>query len=467
MNKLYKISFVIFLVVSLISLTACGGHGGGGNNNSTPEAISEMTAVRLSLGAVVDNITDIIGYTPNSVREVRASITISDKLKDLAKGEIINKIIPSNSINEFMTGKGANDVADWIKSPTYLNESNKKLVLGYCDKYEENQRYNVALYEAKEGAGTILTKIVTLPTETAAVAVSYLNDGNGNNSTFVFVIKQNGEFEGRTFKGTNDTVTFDSDNNSAFVYGKDGEMTYHNDESFEVVKLDGTKVSSSSPLIEAFKSAINTLKIAGQLRTGKDGKSDSATIKENQLTQIPQILVFLGDGDKLDQYMNYSTIEEFINDNNITNKFLPKYLEDYEKVRIGDYNGNLPYYSGATAEATLRLALSVIDKDSAHIVTKVAGQDDGLYIVAISYLTVNEKEYTVAVGAQMIKGSNGIFLEAKMFEGKHNDVNYQSTDNEKRNIKVIGTAKVDYVTEEDIPGTITVNGKTITFNAAE
>ena len=390
-------------------------------------------------------ITDIIGYTPNSVREVRASITISDKLKNLAKGEIINKIIPSNSINEFMTGKGANDIADWIKSPTYLNESNKKLVLGYCDKYEENQRYNVALYEAKEGAGSILTKIVTLPTETAAVAVSYLNDGNGNNSTFVFVIKQNGEFEGRTFKGTNDTVTFDSDNNSAFVYGDKTQMTYQNDESFEVVNLDGTSVSSSSPLIEAFKSAINTLKIAG----------------------LPQILVFLGDGDKLDQYMNYSTIEEFINDNNITNKFLPKYLEDYEKVRIGDYNGNLPYYSGATAEATLRLALSVIDKDSAHIVTKVAGQDDGLYIVAISYLTVNEKEYTVAVGAQMIKGSNGIFLEAKMFEGKHNDVNYQSTDNEKRNIKVIGTAKVDYVSEEDIPASITVNGKTVTFNAAK
>ena len=42
---------------------------------------------------------------------------------------------------------------------------------------------------------------------------------------------------------------------------------------------------------------------------------------------------------------------------------------------------------------------AVIDKDYAHIVTKVAGQDNGLYIVSISYLTINDKEYTVAVGA--------------------------------------------------------------------
>ncbi|MBR4570165.1 MAG: hypothetical protein IKO19_05810, partial [Candidatus Riflebacteria bacterium] len=229
---------------------------------------------------------------------------------------------------------------------------------------------------------------------------------------------------------------------------------------------DGKAVSSSSPLIEGFKTAIYALKFGGQLRTGKDGQSNSAIIKENQLSQIPPVLVYIGDGSKLDKYMNYLTIDGFINDKDITNKFMPSDLEDYEKARIGDYSGSLDYYDGATAEATLRLALSVIDKDSAHIVTKVAGQDEGLYIVAISYLTINEKEYTVAVGAQMIRDSKGIFLEAKMFEGKHNDVNFRSTDNEKRNIKVIGTAKVDYVTEEDIPGTITVNGKTITFNAA-
>ncbi|MBQ2593675.1 MAG: hypothetical protein II567_10405, partial [Candidatus Riflebacteria bacterium] len=82
-------------------------------------------------------------------------------------------------------------------------------------------------------------------------------------------------------------------------------------------------------------------------------------------------------------------------------------------------------------------------------------------------LTINGKEYTVAAAGQMIRDSKGIFLEAKMFEGKHNDVNYQSTDNENKNIKVIGTAKVDYVSEEDIPASITVNGKTVTFNAAK
>ncbi len=458
----------IFLVVSLISLTACGGHGGGGKKNQTPQAISEMTAVRLSVGAVVNNITDIIGYTPNSVKEVRANISVSDKLNNLAKGEIINKIIPSKSMAEFMAGKGAGDTADWIKSPKYLkNESNNQLAVGYCDKYEENQKYNIALYEGREGAGTILTKIVTSPTETAAVAVSFLNDGNGNQTTLVFVVKQNGEFEGRTFKGINDTVTYNSDNYSSLVYGNDSQMTYQNDEAFEVVNFDGTSVTSSSPLIEGFKSALYALNFCGQLRTGQDGQSDSAKIIEKQLSQIPPILVFLGDGDKLDQYMNYSTIEDFINDSNITNKFLPKNLKDYEQVRIGDYDGNLPYYSGATAEATLRLALSVINKDSAHIVTKVAGQDNGLYIVSVSYLTINGKEYTVAAGAQMIRDSKGIFLEAKMFEGKHNDVNFQSNDNEKRNIKVIGTAKVDYKSEEEIPATITVNGKTVTFDVAK
>ena len=68
---------------------------------------------------------------------------------------------------------------------------------------------------------------------------------------------------------------------------------------------------------------------------------------------------------------------------------MPDDLEDYENVRIGDYNGTLKHYSGALATPTLRLALSVINKDTTKIVTKVAGQDNGLYIVSISYLTIN------------------------------------------------------------------------------
>ena len=107
-----------------------------------------------------------------------------------------------------------------------------------------------------------------------------------------------------------------------------------------------------------------------------------------------------------------------------------------------------------------KVQLLLPHKDFAHIVTKVAGQDNGLYIVSVSYLTINGKEYTVAAAGQMIRDSKGIFLEAKMFEGKKNDVNYQSSGE-------IGTAKVDYVSEEDIPASITVNGKTVTFNAAK
>ena len=475
MNKLYKISFVIFLVVSLISLTACGGHGGGGNNNPTPQAISEMTAVRLSVNTVISNITKILGYSApqSSNRTSQTNLSVPEKLKNLAYGEKINKLIPANSRNEFFKGLGPEPEKkeEWNQGLDYIvgsnSDSTNVLVAGFNDKYDPEQRYHVFLYEGKEGTGTILTKIVALPTDSYGVAISYLNDGNGNKSTFVFAFNLKGEFEGRIFKDINDKDTYNSENYSSMVYGDSKQMTYANEESIEIINTkDGKAVSSSSPLIEGFKTALYALKFAGQLRTGEDGQSNSAIIKENQLSQIPQVLLFLGDGSKLDEYMNYSTIDGFIYDNDITNKFMPSDIEVYEKVRIGDYIGNLPYYSGATAEATLRLALSVIDKDSAHIVTKVAGQDEGLYIVAVSYLTINEKEYTVAVGAQMIRDSKGIFLEAKMFEGKHNDVNFQSKDNEKRNIKVIGTAKVDYVTEEDIPGTITVNGKTITFNAA-
>ena len=474
MSKLYKISFAIFLVVSLLTLTGCGSSGGGGNNNQTPQAISEMTAARISVNSVVSNITKIIGFSApqSSFRTAQTNLSVPEKLKNIAYGEKINKLIPSNTANEFRKGLGPNGEAEWIQNSKWLvgtdQDSYNRLAGGTCDKFEENQRYHVFLYEGREGAGTILTKAVTLPTESYAVAVSYLDDGNGNKSTLVFAINQKGEFEGRIFKGVNDKDTYSSENYSSMVYGDKTQMTYVNEESIETINTsDGKAVSSSSPLIEGFKTVLNTLKFAGQLRTGEDEQSDSAIIKENQLSQIPQVLIYIGDGSKLDKYMNYSTIDGFINDADIINKFMPSDLEDYEKVRIGDYNGSLDYYSGATAEATLRLALSVIDKDSAHIVTKVAGQDNGLYIVSISYLTINDKEYTVAVGAQMIRDSKGIFLEAKMFEGKHNDVNFQSTDNEKRNIKVIGTAKVDYVSEEDIPASITVNGKTITFNAAE
>ena len=59
----------------------------------------------------------------------------------------------------------------------------------------------------------------------------------------------------------------------------------------------------------------------------------------------------------------------------------------------------------------------------------------------------------------MIRDSKGIFLEAKMFEGKRSDVNYQSSGE-------IGNATVDYKSETEIPVTITVNGKTQTYNAA-
>lgn len=469
MNKYCKISFSIFLVVALLTLTGCGSKGGsGGNKNQTPQAISEMTAARVSVNRVVANITDILGFNPqNSSRRSQSNLSVPEKLKNLAYGEKINKLIPANSRNEFFKGLGPEPEkkAEWNQGLDYIVGSNSDttnvLVAGFNDKYDPEQRYHVFLYEGKEGAGTILTKIVALPTESYAVAISYLNDGNGNKSTLVFAVNQKGEFEGRIFKDINDKDTYNSEDYSSMVYGTPTQMTYVNEESIEVINTkDGKAVSSSSPLIEGFKNALYALKFGGQLRTGKDGQSNSAIIKENQLSQIPQVLLFLGDGSKLDKYMNYSTIDSFINDKDITNKFMPSDLEDYEKARIGDYSGSLDYYSGATAKATLRLALSVIDKDSAHIVTKVAGQDDGLYIVSVSYLTINGKEYTVAVGAQMIRDSKGIFLEAKMFEGKKNDVNYQSTGE-------IGTAKIDYVSEEDIPGTITVNGKTVTFNAAE
>ena len=466
MNKLYKVFFAIFLVVSLLTLTGCGSSGGG-NKYIPPQAISEMTAARLSVGTVVSNITGIIGHTPSSVREVRASIAVPDKLKNLAKGEIINKIIPANSRNEFLKGLGPEPEKkeEWIQNTKYLkgsdNDSYNTLVVGTCDKYEENQRYNVALFEGKEGAGTILTKVIAIPDTAPAIAISYLDDGNGNKSTLVFVISKDGIFEGRIFKGTNDTATYDSDSYTSLVYGKEDQMTYQNDETFEVVKFDGTSVTSSSTLIEGFKSSLYALKFGGELRTGQDGQSDSAIVKENRLTFIPPSLYNLSSGEVLDEYMNYSTIEAFNNDTNIINKFMPKKLENYESVKIGDYNNDKQiYYKGPTATATLRLALSVIDKDFAHIVTKVAGQDNGLYIVSVSYLTINNKEYTVAAAGQMIRDSKGIFLEAKMFEGKKNDVNYQSSGE-------IGTAKIDYKSEEDIPASITVNGKTVTFNAAE
>ncbi len=474
MNKLYKISFVILLVVSLLTLTGCGSSGGGGSKEPTPQAISEMTGVRVSARTVIEHITDIIGFTPSSLRTSQNNIVISDKLQSVSNGEKINNLIPCNSRNEFFKGLGPNQENEWIQNSKYLkgsnNDSYNNLVVGTCDKYD-GQRYIVALYEGKEGAGTILTKIVTMPSESAAVAISYINDGNGNESTFAFAVKKNGDFEGRTFKGHKNNVAYNSDGfeSEVFYDNKTKQMTYANSETIEVIKLDdGSSISSSNPLIEGFKTSIYALKFGGQLRTGKDGDSNSAIIKENQLSQIPYVLIYIGDGSKLDKYMNYSTIDGFINDNDIVNKFMPKDLQDYEDARIGDYEGTtLDYYDGATAEATLRLALSVIDKDGAHIITKVAGQDNGLYMVAVSYLTINDKEYTVAVGAQMIRDSKGIFLEAKMFEGKHNDVNFQSKDNEKKNIKVIGTAKVEYVSETEIPGTITVNGKTVTFNAAE
>ena len=461
-NPFYKSLLAMFLIITLCSLTACGG-GGGGSKEPTPQAISEMTGVRVSAQTVVQNITKIISFTPSSIRTSQNNIVISDKLKSVSNGEKINNLIPANSRNEFFKGLGPNQENEWIQNSKYLvgsdNNSWNNLVVGTCDKYD-GQRYNVALYEGKEGAGTILTKIVTMPSESAAVAISYISDGNGNESTFAFAIKKNGDFEGRTFKGHQNKVAYNSDGYESEVFGNKTQMTYSNKETIEVVKMDGTSVSSTSPEIEGFKSALYALKFAGQLRTGEDGDSDSPIIYENRLTSLPPSLFNLSNGQCLDDYMKYSTIDGFNSDSSIDNKFMPVDLGDNEDARIGDYKGTLNYYSGVTATPTLRLALSVIDKDSTHIVTKVAGQDNGLYIVSISYLTINDKEYTVAVGAQMIRDSEGIFIEAKMFDGKRTNVNYTSSGE-------IGTAKVEYKSETEMPATITVNGKTVSFNDAD
>ena len=221
-----KMLLAIFLVVSLISLTACGGHGGGGNNNPTPQAISEMTAARVSVNTVVANITDILGFNPqNSSRRSQSNLSVPEKLKNLAYGEKINKLIPANSRNEFFKGLGPEPEkkAEWNQGLDYIVGSNSDttnvLVAGFNDKYDPEQRYHVFLYEGKEGAGTILTKIVALPAESYAVAISYLNDGNGNKSTLVFAVNQKGEFEGRVFKDINDKDTYYSENYSSMVYG--------------------------------------------------------------------------------------------------------------------------------------------------------------------------------------------------------------------------------------------------------
>jgi hypothetical protein len=446
-------------------LTACGG-GGGGSKSSSPQILSELTGTRLSVKPIVEKITKILVDPSLTIRTSTNNISISDKLKNVSNGEKINNLIPSNSRNEFWEGLGPNGEKEWIQNTKYLigsdNTSWNNLVIGTCDKYEQNQRYIVSLFEGKEGDGTIVTKVVTMPNESAAVALSYLNDGNGNQSTFAFVIKKNADFEGRIFKGHKNNVAYDSENYDSLVFGNKTQMTYQNKDTIEVVKIDGTPVSSTSPEIEGFKSTLYALKFAGQLRTGEDGESNSPFIYENKLTSLPTPLANLSNGEVLDEYMKYLAIEDFDRDSSIIYKFMPDDLEDYENVRIGDYNGSLKHYSGALATPTLRLALSVIDKDTTKIVTKVAGQDNGLYIVAVSYLTINNKEYTVAIGAQMIRDSEGVFLEAKMFEGKRTDVSY-FTQNDKGEI---GTAKVEYKSETEIPVTITVNGKTVTENAA-
>ena len=142
-----------------------------------------------------------------------------------------------------------------------------------------------------------------MPAESAAVAISYINDGNGNESTFAFAIKKNGDFEGRTFKGHKNNVAYNSDGHESEVFydSKTKQMTYANSETIEVVKLDGTPVSSSNPLIEGFKSSLYALKFGGQLRTGEDGQSNSAIVYENRLNQLPQDLKFIGNGNRLDK----------------------------------------------------------------------------------------------------------------------------------------------------------------------
>ena len=255
MNKFYRITLAILLIVSMFGLTACGG-GGGGSKDSSHYSITEMTGVRLSAKPVIEKITNIIGQQFGSSIRTAQNINISDKLKSVSNGEKINNLIPANSRNEFFKGLSPEGNIEWIQDSRYIigndNTSWNNLVVGFNDKYEPGQIYHVALFEGKEGDGTILTKIVTMPSESAAVAISYINDGNGNESTFAFVIKKNGEFEGRTFKGHNNNVAYNSEGYESEVYGNKTQMTYSNKETIEIVKMDGTPVSSTNPEIEGF-----------------------------------------------------------------------------------------------------------------------------------------------------------------------------------------------------------------------
>ena len=123
-------------------------------------------------------------------------------------------------------------------------------------------------------------------------------------------------------------------------------------------------------------------------------------------------------------------------------------------MKIGDYA------TEKLGEDVMRVALCVASKNNVSVVTKALGYDNNIYAVAVSYVTVGDKVYTLSYLVQMVRDENYCFLKGRVFEGRQTDVDFNSPD-------YLGEISVEKVSELEINIVYTsVNGETVKYNVA-
>ena len=245
-----------------ISKTASGG-------NDQPLAdegrFGEVKGVRFALKPLVENIDRLINLTTTS--SARADIIIPDSLSKYNTGKELKKIIPSTTIDEFMSNGNITNKTKVLDKKPIANDKDipdgKGTISMAVGRHTNGLNVGISVAEAKITVENqtinykVTVRFVAEPNGDAVVAIGTL-DGGASNFISAILFRTNkdaSEIVGKTFgKNMHDTLescdnySFDGDGNkTSDITGNTSQFCYtHTDGGTRVTQYDGTVVSTNN-----------------------------------------------------------------------------------------------------------------------------------------------------------------------------------------------------------------------------
>lgn len=429
-NSFFKFTLTIFLIVSLLSLTACGGGGGGGGNSGDNGNGSFTPAVQQALvHNAMTSIKSVIGNLFNS--NLRANTAIR------AYVEVLEEL------DEYATGAGLLylckliDKKEMEYSGNYMHEQKSKLLTKFSEKFPNattktisngnmavaiNGEFKVFLSHQATGKNTTTILMASKVSGTVAVGACYMFDG-GNYSTFMFKCNSNfTDYSGCTFKYDQYGVKYNDSSDSfsiASIEHEENSTNYHYIDTktgdTRIFKSDGTDITNESgtdtPLADegrfgevkgvrfALKPLVENIDRLINLTTTSSARADII---------IPDSLSKYNTGKELKKIIPSTTIDEFMSNSGIANKtkVLDKKPITNDKD-IPDGKGTISMAVGRHTESGLNVGISIAE-------AKITVENQAInYKVTVRFVAEPNGDAVVAIGT--LDGGASNFISAILF----------------------------------------------------